>query len=118
MNPPKFIELQCDHFSETSIRQFWKCVIDIDQHEVLLEFNSETATLTALGNHWITRFKTPVGVRLNAYETMLKWDRMATDADITDAQYNMVVGQQAGSIMAMVKASIPEGIAVLQNTVE
>ncbi|AJQ97850.1 hypothetical protein [Gynuella sunshinyii] len=109
----KLIELQHDEFSDAAIQEFWDRVSDINEKGVSLEFNSETATVVAHKVNWLSEGLAPAGVSLNAYEVMLKWDRLSENPKISDDEYEKLIQQEVSMIIQSIKSLKPSGIEVI-----
>lgn len=113
-----FIDLQFDEYSDLAIFEFWNKVVELQGGGVRLNLNTETGTVTAVCNEWhLMADSTAIGVRLNAYEVMIRWDRLAYSAT-PDELYSKLVSEEAKLILAKFKSSKPKSIICEVYTVD
>lgn len=104
-------ELQFDEFSDEAILRFWQKVSNLKNKKIVLEIDTETANLVALSSS--INACGFFGVKLNAYETMKKWDCLANDPHVSDAAYDEQINQEVGLIVKKLEVLKPNQVEVL-----
>ena len=106
------IEMQYDNFSESAITAFWSKVAELNMSPVDIELDTETATLTAKTHGKTFVDPSAVCVRLNAYEVMLLWDKLA-ESMASDEYYDATTTRESESILEKAKDLKPKTIEIV-----
>ena len=111
-----FIELQSEYFSDNAFAMFWQNLRNLGASEVRVNLTTETATLEGVINNWNESLVSRMGVKLNAYQTMIVWDTFSLSS--TDDQYEDFVNDEAESIIKDAQRAKPDDMNVLSYSID